>query len=193
MWHMNKILLIALVCLHNISVGQVGKSLEKKYLLINTVRKKDERFGPKLYNVSVVNQKDINKLGKPLKALAAYYSGFAGSDCISDDSTHNVICELTTALGLAYQGSEAQISIISKWFPNDKTAKEMIKNNCFVGIPGGSSYGNDYSYLSFAVQQDTVTVEYKFGLYYHGKPTKMHKDIVIIKADKITFIKHGFR
>jgi len=189
---MNKIILIVLLCLQNISFGQVSKSFEKKYLLINTVRKREEISGKsKLYNVSVINQKDIDKLTKPLKALAAYYSGLAASECITNDSTNNVICELTTALGLDYQGSDAQMAVIRKWFRNDKTAKEIIENKCYVGNPGSSSGSNDYSYLCFAVLQDTVTVTYKFGLFYHGKPTKNHKDIVTIKGDKITFVKHG--
>ncbi len=152
-----------------------------------------EIFGKsKQYNVSVVNQKDIDRLNPPLKALAAYYSGLAASDCIFNDSTHDVICNLTTALGLDYQGSDKQIDIITKWFPTDKMAKEIIKGNCWVGNPGSSQAYNDYSYLSFVVAHDTVVIHYRFGLYSHGKPTKNKKDIALIKGNKIVFIEHAY-
>jgi len=153
-----------------------------------------EIFGKsKIFNVSIVNQKDIDRMNAPLKALATYYSGLAASDCVYNDSTNNVICNLTKALDLGYQGSDKQIAIIAKWFPTDKTAKEIVKTKCWVGNPGSSQAYNDFSYLRFIVVHDTVTVSYRFGLYYHGKPTKTLTDIALIKEDNIVFLQHTSR
>lgn len=146
----------------------------------------------RLYNVSVVDQNAVDRLSAPLKALATYYSGFAGSDCVYDDSTQNVLCGLTTALGLGFQGSDKQVGAIAKWFPADTTAREMIKTNCWVGNPGSSQTAyNDFSYLGFVVAHDTVIVNYRFGLYHRGKPTKTMTDIALIRGDHIVFLQHA--
>jgi hypothetical protein len=184
-------ILITLLYLPFILIAQSGKSKDEKYVIIKTVRQKLNLFGKiKTYNVSIVNQKDIDRLSVPLRAFAAYYSGFAASDCVLDDSAQNIICNLTTALGLKYQGSDTQIAIISKWFPNDKSANEIVKYNCWVGYPGSTVRYNDYSYLKFTVMHDTVVAQYKFGLYSRGKPTRTHKDVALVKGDSIYFLEH---
>src|SRR5689334_16197473 len=80
-----------------------------------------------------VNQAAIAKLNEPLKAIAAYYSSMEGSNCNND------MCELTTALGLGKQGSDTHINLIKKWFHNDKTAKQLIAQRCYLGPNSAST------------------------------------------------------
>ncbi|MFP3593797.1 hypothetical protein [Chryseobacterium sp. SIMBA_038] len=65
-----------------------------------------------------INETAIQKLSEPLKAIAALYSGLGGSNCQGEN------CELTTALGLGKQGSQAQKDLVKKWFGKDKAADQ---------------------------------------------------------------------
>jgi len=169
--------------------AQAKKTYEKKYVLLHMVRKKmtfNEKT--KLHNITEANQKDIDKLNEPLRALAAYYSGLAQSNCDYDGNDH-VMCTLTTALGLGRQGSEKQISLISKWMSNDTIAQAIINDSCFVGMPG-SSHFTDYDFLNFTVDHDTVNISYGRLFYDHGATSRdSRKDIARIKNNSIVFIK----
>lgn len=169
--------------------AQVKRTYKKEYVLLKVVRKKmtfNEKT--KLYNITEANQKDIDKLNEPLRALAAYYSGLAQSNCDYDSNDH-VLCTLTTALGLGRQGSEKQISLISKWMANDTVAQAIINDSCFVGMPG-SSHFTDYDFLNFTVNQDTVVISYGRLFYDHGATSRdRRKDIALIKNNAIVFIK----
>ena len=57
-----------------------------------------------------INKDDIKKLTEPLRALAAFYSAMGGTMCNDDE------CELTTALGLGKQGSDAHKILIKNIF-----------------------------------------------------------------------------
>jgi len=130
-----------------------------------------------------INQPAVQQLTEPLKAIAAYYSAMAGSNC------NGTSCELTTALGLGNQGSEAHKNIIGKWFKQDKTAKQLLKQDCFLP-PNTSSSFNDFAYLRLQVNGNTVTVSYKILYYNHGKSTYVTSDTdqLLIKHDSI-FVK----
>ncbi len=58
--------------------------------------------------------------------MAALYSAMGGTNCIDQQ------CELTTALGLGSQGSEAQKALIQKYFPNDKAAMLVLGQECYL-------------------------------------------------------------
>src|SRR5690606_2892123 len=80
-----------------------------------------------------IDRATIEKLNEPLKALTAFYSAMGGTMCSGD------FCELTTALGLGKQGSDKHKNIIMKYFPNDKVAETVIKQNCYLRPSGASS------------------------------------------------------
>jgi len=103
----------------------------------------------------------IQKLNEPLKALTALYSAMGGTNC------NEVTCDLTTALGLGKQGSDKHKKIILKYFPNDKVAKMVTDQDCYLR-PSGASTFSDYEYLTITDLGDTVKVEYNLMLYDHG-------------------------
>jgi hypothetical protein len=109
-----------------------------------------------------INQKDIEKLNEPLRALAAYYSALWGSNCNRDDS-----CDLTTALGLGKQNSVEHKELLKKWLPKDSVVKKMINQDCFVGISGANHFC-DYDFLKFEQRQDTLIVNYQSNCYDTG-------------------------
>ena len=127
-----------------------------------------------------INQTVAHQLTEPLKAIAAYYSAMAGSNC------NGTSCELTTALGLGDQGSEQHKNIIRKWFKQDKTAKQLLKQDCFLP-PNTASAFNDFAYLRLQKKGNTVTVSYKILYYNHGKSTFVSSDTdqLLIKDETI--------
>ena len=133
--------------------------------------------------IAEINKSAIDKLDEPLKALAAYYSALAGSNC---DGKY---CELTSALGLGDQGSKAHIELIKKWFPNDKIADSLVAQSCFQSS-SGTSYFTNYNTLIFELEKDTVTIEFSITKYDHGK-SSLQKGFnkAIIKSNEIVIIK----
>jgi hypothetical protein len=73
-----------------------------------------------------LNASYVATLPPSLKALAAFYSAMGGTNCV------DLQCELTTALGLGAQGSEAQKTLIRKYFPDDKAAKLVLGQDCYL-------------------------------------------------------------
>jgi hypothetical protein len=69
------------------------KDNQKEFVLVELVSKQIPGFTKKV-KVAEINKSDIDKLSQPLKALAAYYSALAGTNCDGNN------CELTSALGL---------------------------------------------------------------------------------------------
>jgi hypothetical protein len=125
-----------------------------------------ESQAPKTYTLlskktGKLNVKGIESLPPSLKGLAALYSAMGGTNCIDQQ------CELTTALGLGSQGSEAQKSLIKKYFPDDKAALLVIGQDCYLPPDSSSSFSNFVS-LSFAVNGDQVTVNYELDVLNHG-------------------------
>jgi hypothetical protein len=122
--------------------------------------------GQKIYDLipqktSKVNNKLAAGLPPNLKAMAAFYSAMGGTDCLQQE------CVLTTALGLGRQGSDAQKALIQKYFPDDKVAKLVLGQNCYLP-PGSSSSFSNFLSLSFTVNRDSVKVNYRLAVYDHG-------------------------
>ena len=103
----------------------------------------------------------VKSLSEPFRGITALYSAMAGTAC---DST---TCELTTALRLGDQGSDAHKALIIKYFPKDKLAKELLMQDCFLS-PAGSSRFSEYMYLIISQYKDTIKVIYKTCFYDHG-------------------------
>lgn len=109
-----------------------------------------------------IDTNEIKKLDEPLKGLLALYSSMGGTNCDGEN------CDLTTALGLGKQGSDAHKSLIKKYFPDDKVAKEVLAQDCYLR-PSGASTFTEYEYLTLSVSSDTVKVYYQRCYYDHGK------------------------
>ena len=156
----------------------------------NAQKQKAEQFDLILKTEQIpgkINQPVVQQLTGPLKAIAAYYSAMAGSNC------NGTSCELTTALGLGNQGSEQHKNIIRKWFKQDKTAKQLLKQDCYLP-PNTSSSFNDFAYLRIQLNGNNVTVSYQILFYNHGKSTFVTSDTdqllikdntIIVKRKKI--------
>jgi len=177
-------LLSFLILLCFFSNGQVGRPQldSKKYVIIRLNKKFDSSVNKKVLEAEI-NQKDIDKLNEPLRALCAYYSAYSGSGCDRDGK-----CPLTTALGLGNQGSDEHKKILIKWFPNDSIVQRMIDQNCFVGISGANSFC-EYNTLSFEQRQDTVIINYSISCWNRGSgPQYKGYDKILIKDNQIIFI-----
>jgi hypothetical protein len=127
--------------------------------------------GPKTYTLlfkknGKLNVKLIESLPPSLKGMAALYSAMGGTNCVDQQ------CELTTALGLGNQGSEAQKALIQKYFPNDKAAKLVLSQECYLPPTSSPSFSNFVS-LAFIVNGDQVTVNYELDVLNHGVVKKI--------------------
>jgi hypothetical protein len=142
-------------------------SLQKTYVLIP---KKNEK--PDIHV--------IKNLPPNLQGMAALYSAMGGSNCIDQE------CMLTSALGLGKQGSDAQKSLIEKYFPNDKVAKLVLSQDCYLS-PGSASTFSNFASLSFIVRGDSVLVNYKLNVFEHGQVK------VINGPDIYTYKNHIFK
>ncbi|RZK40167.1 MAG: hypothetical protein EOO61_06695, partial [Hymenobacter sp.] len=100
-------------------------------------------------------------LSEPVKALTAFYAAMGGTMC--DGET----CKLTTALGLGKQGSDRHKELIKKYFPGDKVAETVVKQDCYLR-PSGASTFSDFEYLTITGHGDTLTVDYSLMYYNHG-------------------------
>ena len=108
-----------------------------------------------------LNKAIITSLPPNLKALAAFYSALGGTNCLDLD------CNMTKVLGLGKQGSDAQIKLIQKYFPDDKAARLVISQDCYLPPSSSSSFSN-FAALSFVVGGDSVLVNYQLNVYDHG-------------------------
>jgi hypothetical protein len=134
----------------------------------------------KTYTLIPIKTKKVNKTlvaGLPayLKGLAALYSAMGGSDCIE------LHCELTSALGLGKQGSDTQKNLIKKYFPDDKVAKLIIGQDCYLPPSTSSSFSN-FKFLSFTIFKDSIQVNYQLAVQDHGNVKNINgPDIYIFK------------
>ncbi len=108
-----------------------------------------------------VNIKLAGSLPANIKAMAALYSAMGGTDCLEQK------CVLTTALGLGKQGSDDQEALIKRYFPEDKVAKLVLGQDCYLPPASSSSFSNFQS-LSIFVNKDTIKVYYRLAVYDHG-------------------------
>jgi hypothetical protein len=152
-----------------------------------TVPEKDPDTG-ELYTTEVPGEIDtstIEKLNEPLKALAAFYSAMGGSLCNGE------YCDLTTALGLGKQGSKNHKSLIKKYFPNDKVAETVLKQDCYLR-PSGASTFSDYEFLTIIDKGDTVLVDYKLMYYNRGEIDWIEgPDLYLFKDTKFEKVKRN--
>jgi len=90
----------------------------------------------------IVNGAFLSKASEPVRAILAYYSKIAGTDCeydgTPDDKMDNISCKLTKALQLGYQCSYQQKAIISKWFRADSVISKD-PDNCYATPRGAST------------------------------------------------------
>ncbi len=151
---------------------------QKEFVLVELVSKQIPGFTKKV-KVAEINKSDIDKLSQPLKALAAYYSALAGTNCDGNN------CELTSALGLGSQGSDEHKKIIEKWFPHDSVAQGLLAQNCIQSSNGSSNFTN-YNSLIFKVKGDTVFTSFIILKYYHGESTLQNgNDKAVIDSNQI--------
>jgi hypothetical protein len=121
---------------------------QKTYILIS---KKTEKL----------NKAVVTALPPYLKALAAFYSALGGTNCMDQE------CALTTALGLGKQGSDSQKSIIQKYFPDDKIARLVIGQDCYLPPNSSTSFSN-FSSLNFVTIGEDVRVNYVLNVFENG-------------------------
>ena len=125
-----------------------------------------------------IDKVEIQRLTEHLKSILALYSAMGGTNCDGDS------CELTTALGLGEQGSEAHKALIEKYFPEDKVAQALIKQNCYLR-PAGASTFSGYDYLTLSISRDTVKVYYQLDFYDHGRVEKTQgPDVYLFRNGK---------
>jgi hypothetical protein len=103
----------------------------------------------------------IENLDESMRALAAFYAAMGGSNCDGGN------CDLTTALGLGGQGSDEHKDLINRYFPNDKVAETVIKQDCYLR-PSGASTFSDFEYLTISDFGDSVTVDYSLIYFNQG-------------------------
>jgi hypothetical protein len=127
-----------------------------------------------------INKILVANLPPHLKGMAALYSAMGGTDCIEME------CSLTTSLGLGKQGSDSQKNIILKYFPEDKVARQLISQDCYLPPSGSSSFSN-YKSLSFTLSGDSLWVNYQLAVYEHGKSK------IIRGPDLYQYKNHVFR
>jgi hypothetical protein len=105
-------------------------------------------------SLSNINTAAIKNFSEPVQAIVAYYAALAGSNC------NGITCELTDALGLGNQGSEAHKALLQKYFKGDKTAEALITKGCYLPSTTDPVYSN-YEYLRFLVEGNKVIIQYK--------------------------------
>ncbi len=137
----------------------------------------------KTYSLIPIKTKKINKalitgLPEYLKGLAALYSAMGGTDCIE------LNCELTSALGLGKQGSDAQKNMIKKYFPDDKVANLVIGQDCYLPPNTSSSFSN-FESLSFTVNKNIIQVNYQLTVIDHGNVKKINGPDIYIFENQV--------
>lgn len=139
----------------------------------NSVAQKTYIIIPK--STEKLNKTVVTGLPTHLKALAAFYSAMGGTNCMDQE------CALTTALGLGKQGSDAHKAIIRKYFPDDKAAKLVIGQDCYLPPNSSTSFSN-FASLNFVVSREIVRVNYTLNVYDHGNSKVISgPDIYIFK------------
>lgn len=147
-------------------------------LLFHTTGQAQKTYTLIQYKSKKLNKTIIAGLPVHLKAMAALYSAMGGTDCRDQE------CQLTTALGLGKQGSDAQKNLIKTYFPNDKVAKLVIGQDCYQPPCTSLSFSNFQS-LSFIVNKDTVRVNYLLSILEHGNIKKISGPDIYIFRDQV--------
>lgn len=133
----------------------------------------------------VLNKNDIKRLNEPLIALAAFYSAMNGTMC------NGANCNLTSNLGLEKQGSYKHKSLIKTYFPQDKVAEAIVKQDCYQRPSGASSF-SEYKYITLTTYGDTVRVDYKVLYFDHGTESfNEGPDLYTLKGNKFKMLKRN--
>ncbi len=111
-----------------------------------------------------INTEIMQQLPTSIRAVAALYAALGGSLC--DGET----CQLTTALDLGNQGSAKHKGIIAAYFKDDKVAKAVLEQDCFLR-PSGANAFSEFEYLTIYSFNDTVKVDYSLVYYNEGRST----------------------
>jgi len=161
------------------------KSISNLFFVLILLFASSASQAQKTYTLIPIQTKKINRtlvagLPEYLKGLAALYSAMGGSDCME------LHCELTSALGLGKQGSVAQKNMINKYFPDDKVAKLVTSQDCYLPPSTSSSYSN-FLTLSFTVNKNIIQVNYQLAVIDHGNVKKINGPDIYI------FENHVFR
>lgn len=129
-----------------------------------------------------------------IKAIIAYYSARAGTDCWWENDRPNtdytnLTCRLTSALGLGYQGSEVHMSLIKKWFKNEsELLKEVV--HCYI-VPFTATVQSSIDNITICIDKNLVTVEYTiWGMNTREESSWEEKgvDVFEIKGDFIKVV-----
>lgn len=127
----------------------------------------------------------IEKLNEPLRALTAFYSAIGGSNCNGE------FCDLTSALGLGKQGSDRHKNLIKKFFPKDKVAETVLKQDCYLR-PSGAATFSDFEFLTIVDKGDTVVVDYNLIFYDRGEiESTKGPDLYLFKDNKFEKLKRN--
>jgi len=101
-----------------------------------------------------VNLKQLGELSPAMKAIFALYAMRANGGCPpgefdANTKVYKMECPLTSALGLGYQCSDAQITLVKTWFKDgipalglldSKKAQEVNKDKDFASICSNTPY-----------------------------------------------------
>ncbi len=191
------LLLIAIIPYNNpmsLQAFGLNKISNKRPRLINrdsiSVKKRNvykvyRKVSPTNPASDTVYKNNIKRLNEPLRALVSFYSAMNGTLCTGTN------CELTTSLGLGKQGSDRHKSLISKYFPNDKIAQAVVKQNCYQRPSGASSF-SEYYYITITTYADTIKVDYKV-LYYDRGTERFNQgpDFYLYKNNRFKMLKRN--
>ncbi len=163
------------------------KSENEGYDLANILwREGDER------NIAI-NEEYIKKASEQIKAILAYFSAKAGSECDwrgdgPNNEYNNLACVLTDALQLGDQCQKKHVGIIKKWFGKD--IKENPNYWC-NNVPYTATIQTTYDWILLASRDDDVKVLYKrswTNLRERESEDVLGEDIFKIHSDKVEIV-----
>lgn len=111
-----------------------------------------------------LNDNYIKHCKEQVRAILAFYSTQAGTDCWwSDDHPNkgysNLSCKFTKTLGLGFQCSDTQLNFIKKWFPADLILLDEA-DNCY-SAPYTATVQSAYNELFIEILADKIVVKYE--------------------------------
>jgi hypothetical protein len=117
---------------------------------------------PEIHEGLTIDTAYLSSAPENIKAIIAYYSARAGTECWwandkANENFSNLDCRHTKALGLGYQGSEAHMSLIKKWFKNEPDLIKDVEN--FYNVPFTATVQNSIDNLTILINGNIVTVE----------------------------------
>ena len=111
-----------------------------------------------------LNEDYLRKAPDSVKAILAYISALAGTECWwdkdqPDRSMTNLKCKLTWALGLGFQGSNKYKDFLHYWFRHDP---QLSKFDDFNAVPYTATNQNFFDYINLqSLGRGEYAIEYK--------------------------------